>query len=119
MMKQVMAGLVASALAVSATALEINNYLDRDGFPILIPSVQKIERSNGTFTLPNPVTIAAPAEVANEANLLSGIITARFGAWKGKVVGAGEKAVCKLALTDKGVPVWGQRIPPAPESPAK
>ncbi|MBR4672855.1 MAG: beta-N-acetylhexosaminidase [Victivallales bacterium] len=104
MMKQMMAGLVASALAVSATALEINNYLDRDGFPILIPSVQKIERSNGTFTLPNPVTIAAPAEVAREANLLSGIITARFGSWKGKVVGAGEKAVCKLELTDKGVP---------------
>ena len=102
MMKKMMAIFgVAAALAV--TAKEINNFFDGD-FPRLIPSVQKLERTEKGFRLPADLAIAAPAEAEREAKLAGTFISGRFGAFKTHLAAEGEAAGMRLVLTEEGVP---------------
>ena len=102
MMKKMMAIFgVAAALAV--TAKEINNFFDGD-FPRLIPSVQKLERTEKGFRLPADLAIAAPAEAEREAKLAGAFISGRFGAFKTHLAAEGEAAGMRLVLTEEGVP---------------
>ena len=91
------------ALCLGAAAKEINNFL-KDGFPVLIPSVQKLERTEKGFTLPSDLAVAAPEEAKYEAGLVGPMISNRFGGYKAHVVGANEPAKFRLVLTDAGVP---------------
>ena len=77
------------ALCLGAAAKEINNFL-KDGFPVLIPSVQKLERTDKGFTLPLDLAVAAPEEAKYEAGLVGPMISGRFGGYKAHVVGADE-----------------------------
>ena len=98
---------ISFALAVWSLALpakEINNYLDGNGFPVLVPSVQKMERTGRGFTLPPDLAVAAPEEAKFEASLVSPLLSARFGRYKAHIARPGEAAQCRLVLTGAGVP---------------
>ena len=103
MKKSLLTILGIGALCLGAAAREINNFL-KDGFPVLVPSVQKLERTDKGFTLPSDLAVAAPDEAKYEAGLIGKFISARFGGYKARVVGASEPAKCRLVLTDAGVP---------------
>ena len=103
MKKSLLTVLGIGALCLGAAAKEINNYL-KDGFPVLIPAVQQLERTGEGFRLPADLAVAAPAEAKYEAGLIGNTVAARFGGYKAHVVGADEKAPCRLVLTDRGVP---------------
>ena len=57
MFRKAMVLLGVALLAATAGAKEINNFFDGD-FPRLIPSVQKLERTEQGFRLPNDLAIA-------------------------------------------------------------
>ena len=104
-MKKILA--IAFALAawtLTLPAKEINNYLTKDGFPVLVPSVQKLERTDKGFTLPLDLAVAAPEEAKFEAALVSPLLSARFGRYKAHLARPGETAQCRLTLTSAGVP---------------
>ena len=103
MKKRLLVMLGIGALCLGAAAKEINNFL-KDGFPVLVPSVQKMERTDKGFTLPRDLAVAAPEEAKYEAGLIGKAISARFGGYKARVVGADEPAKCRLVLTESGVP---------------
>ena len=102
-MKKLLA--ISFALAVGSLILpakEINNYLDRNGFPVLVPSVQKLERTERGFTLPFDLAVAAPEEAKFEAGLVSPLLSARFGRYKAHLARPEEAARCRLVLTGDG-----------------
>ena len=104
-MKKILAlSLALAAGFFAASAKEINNYLDRNGFPVLVPSVQKLERTGQGFTLPVDLAVAAPEEAKFEAALVSPLLSARFGRYKAHIARPGEEAQCRLVLTGAGVP---------------
>ena len=103
MMKKTLAILGAAALALAAEAKEINNFFDH-GFPQLIPSVQKLERTGESYRLPGDLAIAAPEAAEREAKLAGSFISGRFGVCKFHLVPADAKAGMRLVLTEQGVP---------------
>ena len=50
----------AAALPFAASGKVINNYFDQNGFPLIVPTVRKLEKGSGTFTLPKKIAVAAP-----------------------------------------------------------
>ena len=103
MMKKMMAIFGVAAALATLGAKEINNFFDGD-FPRLIPSVQKLERTEKGFRLPADLAIAAPAEAEREAKLAGAFISGRFGAFKTHLAAEGEAAGMRLVLTEEGVP---------------
>ena len=103
MKKRLLVMLGIGALCLGASAKEVNNYL-KDGFPVLVPGVQKLERTGEGFRLPLDLAVAAPAEAKYEAGLVGKTIAGRFGGYKAHVVGADEAAKCRFILTGEGVP---------------
>ena len=103
MMKKTMAVFGVAAALAALGAKEINNFFDGD-FPRLIPSVQKLERTEKGFRLPADLAIAAPEAAAREAKLAGDAVSGRFGGYKYHLVPEGEKAGMRLVLTDAGVP---------------
>ena len=91
------------AAALAASAKEINNFFDGD-FPQLIPSVQKLERTENGYRLPADLAIAAPEAAEREAKLAGSFISGRFGAFKTHLAAEGEKAGMRLVLTEEDVP---------------
>ena len=90
-------------MAAALPAKEINNFFDGD-FPQLIPSVQKLERLEQGFRLPNDLAIAAPKSAEREAKLAGSFVSGRFGVCKTHLAAEGEEAGMRLVLTEDGVP---------------
>ena len=93
-----------SLMALSAAALEINNFVEADGFPVLIPSVQKLTRQEGTFAMPKQLLVAVPKGAEADVELIGKALSNRFGLWHAAAAKADEKAHVTLELTKKGVP---------------
>ena len=70
-----------SLMALSAAALEINNFVEADGFPVLIPSVQKLTRQEGTFAMPKQLLVAVPKGAEADVELIGKALSNRFGLW--------------------------------------
>ena len=103
MFKKAMILLGVALMAATASAKEINNFFDGD-FPQLVPSVQKLERTEQGYRLPVDLAIAAPEAAEREAKLAGSFISGRFGVCKYHLVSEGEKAGMRLVLTEDGVP---------------
>ncbi len=93
-----------SLMALSAAALEINNFVEADGFPVLIPSVQKLTRQEGTFAMPKQLLVAVPKGADANVELIGKALSRRFGLWHAAAAKADEKAHVTLTLTKTGVP---------------
>ncbi len=93
-----------SLMALSAAALEINNFVEADGFPVLIPSVQKLTRKEGTFAMPKQLLVAVPKGAEADVELIGKALSNRFGLWHAAAAKADEKAHVTLELTKKNVP---------------
>ncbi len=93
-----------SLMALSAAAMEINNFVEADGFPVLVPSVQKLMRTEGTFAMPKQLLVAAPKGAEADVELISKALSNRFGLWHAAAAKADEKAHVTLELAKKGVP---------------
>ena len=70
-----------SLMALSAAAVEINNFVEADGFPVLVPSVQKLTRKEGAFTMPKQLLVAAPKGAEADVDLIGKALSHRFGLW--------------------------------------
>jgi hypothetical protein len=93
-----------SLMALSAAAMEINNFVEADGFPVLVPSVQRLTRTEGTFAMPKQLLVAAPKGAEADVELIGKALSNRFGLWHAAAAKADEKAHVTLELTKKGVP---------------
>jgi hypothetical protein len=98
------AQLAAAALFAAAElgALPIDNRVNPDGTPVLIPAVQQYQARKGTLTLPEEFTFTAPAAADNEADVLAELVK-RYCP-KVAVHRVEKDAFCRLELTDNGVP---------------
>ena len=56
--------------AVAAEALPIDNRVNPDGTPVLLPTVREYQPRKGTIALPKEITVTAPAKADNEADVL-------------------------------------------------
>ena len=94
----------AAALFAAAElgALPIDNRVNPDGTPVLIPAVQKYQPGRGTLALPAEFTYSAPAAADNEAGVLAELVKRRFPDLAVRRVDAG--GFCRLELTEWGVP---------------
>ncbi|MDD5727437.1 MAG: beta-N-acetylhexosaminidase [Victivallales bacterium] len=87
--------------ALLLTANPINNFMTKDGYPRLIPAVQKFNPGEGKFVLPENLTVTAPAEAAYEVKLLGRELKKRFPKYS---VSSAKAGVCRLVLTSESVP---------------
>jgi len=83
-------------------ARNIDNYL-KDGFPVLVPEVQRLEKLDETFTLPKVLNVSAPENAQYEASLIGDYITRRFPGFSAAITTA-DKAQCRLILSEENVP---------------
>ena len=72
----------------------------RDGYPLVVPQVQKLAPVPGTFALPAKLTAAAPGEL-DLAPLAKVYAETVLG---GSVERAADGALCRFELTDRDVP---------------
>ncbi len=95
-------------MGMSLCALEINNFVERDGFPVLVPSVQRLVRHEGAFAMPKQVRVAVPVGEEADVTLLGKALSGRFGQWHATMTTNEEPAHFTLALTEDGVPLSPQ-----------
>ncbi|MBQ9447438.1 MAG: beta-N-acetylhexosaminidase [Victivallales bacterium] len=94
-----------SLMALSAAALEINNFVEADGFPVLVPSVQKLTRKDGMFAMPKRLLVAAPKGAEANVELIGKALARSLDpSWKAEASKDGEKAHITLELTKTDVP---------------
>ena len=93
-----------AALLASATleAMPIDNRVNPDGTPVLIPAVRKYQPLDGTLALPEKFTVTAPAAADNETGVLEELVKRHFPAVTTRRVEA--DGFCRLELTETGVP---------------
>ncbi len=89
-----------------AGAAAISNFTGGNGYPLLIPGVQKFTPENGSFRLPERFTILAPEGEKLVVEQISDELK-RFPEVRAERV-TGKEAVCRLRLTDHGVPEHDQ-----------
>ena len=94
----------AAALPFAAPGKVINNFVDSTGFPLIVPTVRKLEKKSGTFALPQKIAVTAPKGAEKLVTLLNEKIHGRFGAWSLHPAAEGEKAVIRLVLSEQDVP---------------
>ena len=97
-------GLTAAVMtaAVTLEALPINNRVNPDGTPVLLPTVRKYEARKGTLALPKDFTVTAPAAADNEADVLKEQLDRYF---PGVAMRRTDKdGFCRLELVPNGVP---------------
>ena len=94
----------AAALLASAAleALPIDNRVNPDGTPVLVPAVRKYTARKGTLALPETFTVTAPAAADNEAGVLEELVKRRFPGMP--VRRAKDGGFCRLELVKEGVP---------------
>ena len=85
--------------------------VEADGFPVLIPSVQKLTRQEGTFAMPKQLLVAVPKGAEADVELIGKALSNRFGLWHAAAAKADEKAHVTLELTKKNVPESEQACP--------
>ena len=96
---------IAGAAWLAATpvgAMPIDNRINPDGTPVLIPSVRKYEARQGVVQLPREFTVSAPDAAENEFEVLASLVKRYFP--EHAVNKAGDKAFCRLELVTDGVP---------------
>ncbi|MDD5728844.1 MAG: beta-N-acetylhexosaminidase, partial [Victivallales bacterium] len=99
-MKKILCGVIfASATGIMANP--INDFTSRNGYPLLIPSVQKLTPADGKFVLPKNFTVAAPAGAAYELELIGRALKNRFPKYS---VSGAKDGICRLVLTSDSVP---------------
>ena len=88
--------------ALTAEALPIDNRVNPDGTPVLLPTVRKYQPRKGTTALPKGITVTAPAKADNEADVLKAEFNRYFPGVS--VSRADADGFCRLELVNKGVP---------------
>ena len=88
--------------AAKLVALPIDNRLNPDGTPVLIPAVQQYQTRKGTLALPEEFTFTAPADADNEADVLTELVKRHCS--KVMVRRVEKEGFCQLELADNGVP---------------
>ena len=92
----------AAMIALPLAAFPVDNRVNPDGTPVLIPAVQQYKPGEGKLSLPAEFTVSAPAEAANEVEVLGKFVKQYFPDRAYSQVA--EKAFCRLELTRDGVP---------------
>ena len=98
------AALLLAVLCVSGTvtALPINNRVNPDGTPVLIPAVRKFEAGKGALALPAEISVSAPEIAANEVEVFTSIVKRYFPQLK--VRRSADRGFLRLELTEQDVP---------------
>ena len=94
---------LAAALSLGAGGIMPFRNFEKNGAPVLIPSVQKYDAAAGEFALPQRLAVSIPAGEELIAEQLGDELE-RFGV----AVGTGSDALCRFVLTDDGVPAHDQ-----------
>ena len=98
-----------AAAAVMLTALPLLavrvGHTDRNGYPVIIPMVQKLQPAAGVFRLPATLTVCAPKEL-DLAPLTRWYASQVAG---GKIAPAGKGALCRFELASAA------ELPASPE----
>ena len=94
--------LIALFGASLASAMPINNRVNPDGTPVLIPAVRKYAARGGAVALPRELTVSAPDAAANEVEVLTSLVKRYFP--ERAVHTASGEAFCRLELVTEGVP---------------
>jgi hypothetical protein len=98
--------LLSSAVALFAAAaleaLPIDNRVNPDGTPVLLPPVRKYTAGKGTLALPEEFTVTAPAAADNEAGVLEELVKRHFPDLPVRRTDA--DGFCRLELVKEGVP---------------
>ena len=106
-MKKVCGFIVAALFAAVLAAGDVRTFdnFGRNGVPVFVPQVQKYEPGQGTFSLPETLTVAVPAGEELIVEQLGDALK-RFPGVKVEAA-AGEKALCRFVLVkaaDNSVP---------------
>ena len=96
------AGAAALLAAATLEALPIDNRVNPDGTPVLVPAVRKYTARKGTLALPKEFTVTAPAAADNEFGVLEELVKRRFPEMP--VRRADANGFCRLELVKEGVP---------------
>ena len=91
--RKMLAAVLVTAVALPLMAVRIG-HTDRNGYPVVIPTVKKLQPAAGVFRLPAMLTVAAPQEL-DLAPLKRWYSSEVSG---GKIAPAGEGALCRFAL---------------------
>ena len=92
----------AALLALPLAAFPVDNRVNPDGTPVLIPAVQQYKPGEGKLALPAEFTVSAPAEAANEVEVLGKFVKQYFPYRPYSQVE--KNAFCRLELTRDNVP---------------
>ena len=95
--------MLAAALCLEASSVMQFHNSEKNGAPVLIPSVQKYRVEAGEFTLPKRLTVAVPAGEELIAEQLGDELK-RFNV----EVAVNAEARCRFVLTNDGVPAHDQ-----------
>ena len=96
------AGLLVAAMTAALSAFPIDNRVNPDGTPVLIPRPQRYEARAGVLALPAEFTVSAPKEAANEVELFRRLVARHFP--KRAVRQVDSNAFLRLELVKEGVP---------------
>ena len=94
---------LAAAWSLGAASVMPFHNCEKNGMPVLIPSVQNYHAEAGEFALPQCLTVSIPAGEELIAEQLDEELK-RFGV----EVGTGPDALCRFVLTNDGVPAHDQ-----------
>ena len=92
----------AAMLAPPLGAFPVDNRVNPDGTPLLIPAVQHFEAGEGKLALPAEFTVSAPAEAANEVEVLGKFVKQYFPDRPYRH--SADNAFCRLELARDDVP---------------
>ena len=100
--RSIAVGAAAMLAAAELGALPIDNRVNPDGTPVLIPAVQKYQARKGKLALPKEITITAPAKADNEAGVLEELVKRHLPGTAVRRTDA--DGFCRLELAGNGVP---------------
>ena len=86
------------AMSLFADAISIGH--TRNGYPLIVPQVQRLKAASGTFSLPRSLTVAAP-DTLDLAPLVKHYSETVTG---GSVERTDASALCRFELTTRNVP---------------
>ena len=102
MRKSLLVALVLPALAFFAAAGNIDNRVNPDGTPVLVPAVRRYEARQGVLPLPAELTVSAPAAADNEAELFLRLAKRYFPDRPARRISEG--AFCRFELAKENLP---------------
>ncbi|MDD5727375.1 MAG: beta-N-acetylhexosaminidase [Victivallales bacterium] len=95
---KILALMLSGSVILPLSGMNIDNFRSQDGFPLIIPAVQKCQKTNESFSLPATLSVSAPDSL--KLQLLEKTFSERFG---GKLVRSKDGNV-RFILTGKEVP---------------